>query len=158
MKTLKELKKERNELGMELYTQMSVNEKLIPFTAYNLIAMGIIGLISKGLSFLLTFEYRHIFAFIMISFFIYELFDLHNFQVASGLLRVKGLGELYKNNFFYVTKFNSQIYGIKEIHENNNQKLVLHEIDFDVDFPLIIRENVIYPVSEIFSVKQETKN
>ena len=158
MKTLKELKKERNELGMELYTQMSVNEKLIPFTVYNLIAMGIIGLISKGLSFLLTFEYRYIFSFIMISFFIYELFDLHNFQVAFGLLRVKGLGELYKNNFFYVTKFNGQIYGVKEIPENNNQKLVLHEIDFDVDFPLIIRENVIYSVSEIFSVKQETKN
>ena len=114
MKTLKELKKERNELGMELYTQMSVNEKLIPFTAYNLIAMGIIGLISKGLSFLLTFEYRHIFAFIMISFFIYELFYLHNFQVASGLLRIKGLGELYKNNFFYVIRFNGQIYGVKE--------------------------------------------
>ena len=158
MKTVKELKKERNELGMELYTRMSVNEKLIPFTAYNLIAMGIIGLISKGLSFLLTFEYRYIFSFIMISFFIYELFDLHNFQVASGLLRVKGLGELYKNNFFYVTKFNGQIYGVKEIPENNNQKLVLHEIDFDVDFPLIIRENIIYPVSEIFSIKQETKN
>lgn len=158
MESLKVLKQERNKLGMELYTQMSVNEKLIPFTAYNLIAMGIIGLISKGLSFLLTFEYRHIFSFIMISFFIYELFDLHNFQVAFGLLRVKGLGELYKNNFFYVTKFNGQIYGVKEIPENNNQKLVLHEIDFDVDFPLIIRENVIYPVSEIFSVKQETKN
>ena len=158
MKTVKELKKERNELGIELYTKMSVNEKLIPFTAYNLIAMGIIGLISKGLSFLLTFEYRHIFSFIMISFFIYELFDLHNFQVASGLLRIKGLGELYKNNFFYVTKFNGQIYGVKEIPENNNQKLVLHEIDFDVDFPLIIRENVIYPVSEIFSVKQEIQN
>lgn len=158
MKTVKELKKERNELGMELYTQMSVNEKLIPFTAYNLIAMGIIGLISKGLSFLLTFEYRYIFSFIMISFFIYELFDLHNFQVASGLLRVKGLGELYKNNFFYVTKFNSQIYGVKEIPEDSSQKLVLHEIDFDVDFPLIIRENVIYPVSEIFSTKQETEN
>lgn len=157
MKTPKELKKERNELGMELYTQMSVNKKLIPFTAYNLIAMGIIGLISKGLSFLLTFEYRHIFSFIMISFFIYELFDLYNFQVASGLLRIKGLGELYKNNFFYVTKFNGQIYGVKEIPEDNNQKLVLHEIDFDVDFPLIIRENVIYPVSEIFSVKQETE-
>lgn len=153
MKTLKELKKERNKLGMELYTQMSVNEKLIPFTIYNLIAMGIIGLISKGLSFLLTFEYRHIFAFIMISFFIYELFDLYNFQVASGLLRVKGLGELYKNNFFYVTKFNGQIYGVKEIPEDSSQKLVLHEIDFDVDFPLIIRENVIYPVSEIFSTK-----
>ena len=157
MKTLKELKKERNELGIELYTQMSVNEKLIPFTAYNLIAMGIIGLISKGLSFLLTLEYRHIFSFIMISFFIYELFDLHNFQVASGLLRVKGLGELYKNNFFYVTRFNGQIYGVKKIPEDSSQKLVLHEIDFDVDFPLTIRENVIYPVSEIFSIKQETK-
>lgn len=158
MKTLKELKKERNELGIELYTEMSVNEKLIPFTIYNLIAMGIIGLISKGLSFLLTFEYRHIFSFAMISFFIYELFDLHNFQVASGLLRVKGLGELYKNNYFYVMKFNGQIYGVKEIPENKNQKLVLHKMDFDVDFPLIIRENIIYPVSEIFSIKQETKN
>lgn len=157
MKTLKELKKERNELGIELYTRMSVWEKMTPFTAYNLIAMGIIGLISKGLSFLLTFEYRHIFAFIMISFFIYELFDLHNFQVASGLLQVKGLGELYKNNFFYVTKFNGQIYGVKEIPEDSTQKLVLHEIDFDVDFPPIIRENIIYPVSEIFSIKQETK-
>lgn len=157
MKTLKELKKERNELGIELYTQMSVNEKLIPFTIYNLIAMGIIGLISKGLSFLLTFEYRHIFSFAMISFFIYELFDLRNFQVASGLLRVKGLGELYKNNFFYVTKFNGQIYGVKEIPEDSTQKLVLHEIDFDVDFPLIVQENVTYPVSEIFSIKQETK-
>lgn len=158
MKSLKELKKERNELGMKLYTQMSVNEKLFPFTIYNLIAMCVIGVISSGLSFLLTFEYRHIFSFIMISFFIYELFDLHNFQVASGLLRVKGLGELYKNNFFYVTKFNGQIYGVKEIPEDNNQKLVLHEINFDVDFPLIIRENIIYPVSEIFSIKQETKN
>lgn len=158
MKTLKELKKERNELGMELYTQMSVNEKLIPFTVYNLIAMCVIGVISSGLSFLLTFEYRYIFSFIMISFFIYELFDLHNFQIASGLLRIKGLGELYKNNFFYVTKFNGQIYGVKEIPEDSSQKLVLHEIDFDVDFPLIIRENVIYPVSEIFSIKQETKN
>lgn len=157
MKTLKELKKERNELGIELYTEMSVNEKLIPFTIYNLIAMGIIGLISKGLSFLLTFEYRHIFSFAMISFFIYELFNLHNFQVASGLLRVKGLGELYKNNFFYITRFNGQIYGVKEIPEDSSQKLVLHEIDFDVDFPLTIRENVIYPVSEIFSTKQETK-
>lgn len=157
MKTLKELKKERNELGMELYTQMSVNEKLIPFTVYNLIAMCVIGTISGGLSFLIHFEYRHIFSFIMISFFIYELFDLHNFQVASGLLRVKGLGELYKNNFFYVTKFNGQIYGVKEIPEDSSQKLVLHEIDFDVDFPLIIRENVIYPVSEIFFIKQETK-
>ena len=153
MESLKVLKQERNKLGMELYTQMSVNEKLIPFTAYNLIAMGIIGLISKGLSFLLTFEYRYIFSFAMISFFIYELFDLHNFQVASGLLRVKGLGELYKNNFFYVTKFNGQIYGVKEIPEDSSQKLVLHEIDFDVDFPLIIRENVIYQVSEIFSTK-----
>lgn len=158
MKTLKELKKERNELGIELYTRMSVWEKMTPFTAYNLIAMGIIGLISKGLSFLLTFEYRHIFAFIMISFFIYELFDLYNFQVASGLLRIKGLGELYKNNFFYVTKFSGQIYGVKEIPEDSSQKLMLYEIDFDVDFPLIIRENVIYQVSEIFSVKQETKN
>lgn len=157
MKTLKELKKERNELGMELYTQMSVNEKLIPFTVYNLIAMCVIGTISGGLSFLIHFEYRHIFSFIMISFFIYELFDLHNFYVASGLLRVKGLGELYKNNFFYVTKFNGQIYGVKEIPEDSSQKLVLHEIDFDVDFPLIIRENVIYPVSEIFFIKQETK-
>lgn len=157
MESLKVLKQERNKLGMELYTRMSVWEKMTPFTAYNLIAMGIIGLISKGLSFLLTFEYRHIFAFIMISFFIYELFDLHNFQVASGLLRVKGLGELYKNNFFYVTKFNGQIYGVKEIPEDSTQKLVLHEIDFDVDFPPIIRENIIYPVSEIFSIKQETK-
>ena len=158
MESLKVLKQERNKLGMELYTQMSVNEKLIPFTAYNLVAMGIIGLISKGLSFLLTFEYRYIFSFIMISFFIYELFDLHNFQIASGLLQVKGLGELYKNDFFYIMKFNNQIYGVKEIPEDSSQKLVLHEIDFDVDFPLIIRENVIYPVSEIFSVKQETKN
>lgn len=153
MKTLKELKKERNKLGMELYTQMSVNEKLIPFTIYNLIAIGIIGLISKCLSFLLIFEYKHIFSFIMISFFIYELFDLHNFQVTSGLLRVKGLGELYKNNFFYVTKFSGQIYGVKEIPEDNNQKLVLHEIDFDVDFPPIDRENIVYKVSDIFSVK-----
>ena len=158
MKTLKELKKERNELGMELYTQMSVWEKLTPFTVYNLIAMCVIGVISSGLSFLLTFEYKHIFSFIMISFFIYELFDLHNFQVASGLLRVKGLGELYKNNFFYVTRFNGQIYGVKEIPEDSTQKLVLHKIDFDVDFPLIIRENIIYPVSEIFAIKQETKN
>ena len=158
MESLKVLKQERNKLGMELYTQMSVNEKLIPFTAYNLIAIGIIGLISKGLSFLLTFEYRYIFSFIMISFFIYELFDLHNFQVASGLLRVKGLGERYKNNFFYVTKFNGQIYGVKEIPEDSSQKLVLHEIGFDVDFPLIAQENIIYKVSEIFSVKQETEN
>lgn len=157
MESLKVLKQERNKLGMELYTQMSVNEKLIPFTVYNLIAMGIIGLISKGLSFLLTFEYRHIFSFIMISFFIYELFDLHNFQIASGLLRVKGLGELYKNNYFYVMKFNGQIYGVKEIPENKNQKLVLHEIDFNVDFLSITRENIIYKVSEIFSVKQETE-
>lgn len=153
MESLKVLKQERNKLGMELYTQMSVNEKLIPFTAYNLIAMGIIGLISKGLSFLLTFEYRHIFSFIMISFFIYELFDLHNFQIASGLLQVKGLGELYKNNFFYIMKFNNQIYGVKEIPENKNQKLVLHEIGFDVDFPLIAQENIIYKVSDIFSIK-----
>lgn len=157
MKTLKELKKERNELGIELYTRMSVWEKMTPFTAYNLIAMGIIGLISKGLSFLLTFEYRHIFSFIMVSFFIYELLDLHNFQIASGLLRVKGLGKLYENNFFYVTKFNGQIYGVKEIPEDSTQKLVLHKIDFDVDFPLIVRENVIYPVSKIFSIKQETE-
>lgn len=153
MKTLKELKKERNELGIELYTKMSVWEKMTPFTAYNLIAMGIIGLISKGLSFLLIFEYRYIFSFIMISFFIYELFDLHNFQVASGLLRVKGLGELYKNGFFYIMKFNNQIYGVKEIPENKNQKLVLHEIGFDVDFPLITQENIIYKVSDIFSTK-----
>lgn len=153
MESLKILKQERNKLGMELYTQMSVNEKLIPFTAYNLIAMGIIGLISKGLSFLLTFEYRHIFSFIMISFFIYELFDLHNFQIASGLLQIKGLGELYKNGFFYIMKFNNQIYGVKEIPENKNQKLVLHEIGFDVDFPLIAQENIIYKVSDIFSIK-----
>ena len=153
MESLKVLKQERNKLGMELYTQMSVNEKLIPFTAYNLIAMGIIGLIGKGLSFLLTFEYRYIFSFIMISFFIYELFDLHNFQVASGLLRVKGLGGLYKNGFFYIMKFNNQIYGVKEIPENKNQKLVLHEIGFDVDFPLIAQENIIYKVSDIFSIK-----
>lgn len=157
MKTLKELKKERNELGMQLYTQMSVWEKMTPFTIYNLIAMCVIGTISYCLSFLFHFEYRHIFSFAMISFFIYELFDLHNFQVAFGLLRVKGLGELYKNNFFYVTKFNGQIYGVKEIPEDNNQKLMLHEIDFDVDFPLINRENIIYQVSEIFSIKQETK-
>lgn len=153
MESLKVLKQERNKLGMELYTQMSVNEKLIPFTAYNLIAMGIIGLISKGLSFLLTFEYRHIFSFIMISFFIYELFDLHNFQIASGLLKVKGLGELYKNDFFYIMKFNNQIYGVKEIPENKNQKLILHEIGFDVDFPPVDRENIIYKVSDIFSIK-----
>ena len=158
MKILKELKKERNKLGMELYTQKSVWEKLTPFTIYNLIAMGIIGLISKGLSFLLTFEYRHIFSFIMISFFIYELFDLHNFQVASGLLQVKGLGELYKNDFFYIMKFNNQIYGIKDIPEDKSQKLVLHEIGFDVDFPPIDRENTVYKVSDIFSIKQETKN
>ena len=155
MKTLKELKKERNELGIELYTEMSVWEKMTPFTIYNLIVMCVIGTISYCLSFLFHFEYKYI---AMISFFIYELFDLHNFQIASGLLRVKGLGELYKNNFFYVTKFNGQIYGVKEIPEDSTQKLVLHEIDFDVDFPLIIRENIIYPVSEIFSVKQETKN
>ena len=157
MESLKVLKQERNKLGMELYTQMSVWEKMTPFTIYNLIAMCVIGTISYCLSFLFHFEYRHIFSFAMISFFIYELFDLRNFQVASGLLRVKGLGELYKNNYFYVTKFNGQIYGVKEIPENKNQKLVLHEIGFDVDFPLIIRENVIYPVSEIFSIKQETK-
>lgn len=153
MESLKVLKQERNKLGMELYTQMSVNEKLIPFTAYNLIAMGIIGLISKGLSFLLTFEYRYIFSFIMISFFIYELFDLHNFQIASGLLQIKGLGKLYKNGFFYIMKFNNQIYGVKEIPENKNQKLVLHEIGFDVDFPPVDRENIIYKVSDIFSTK-----
>ena len=158
MKTLKELKKERNELGIELYTQMSVWEKMTPFTIYNLIAMCVIGTISYCLSFLFHFEYRHIFSFAMISFFIYELFDLRNFQIASGLLQVKGLGELYKNNFFYITRFNGQIYGVKEIPEDSSQKLILHKIDFDVDFPLIIRENVIYPVSEIFSIKQETKN
>ena len=158
MKTLKELKKERNELGIELYTKMSVWEKMTPFTIYNLIAMYVIGTISYCLSFLFHFEYRHIFSFAMISFFIYELFDLHNFQVSSGLLRVKGLGKLYKNNYFYVMRFNGQIYGVKEIPEDKNQKLVLHKIDFDVDFPLTIRENIIYPVSEIFSVKQETKD
>lgn len=153
MNTLKELKKERNKLGMELYTQKSVWEKLTPFTIYNLIVLFVIGLISKGLSLIITFEYRYIFSFITISFFIYELFDLHNFQVASGLLQVKGLGELYKNNFFYIMKFNNQIYGIKEIPEDKNQKLVLHEIGFDVDFPPIDRENIIYKVSDIFSVK-----
>lgn len=153
MKTIKELKKERNELGMELYTQMSVWEKLTPFTIYNLIAMCVIGTISYCLSFLFHFEYRHIFSFAMISFFIYELFDLHNFQVASGLLQVKGLGELYKNNYFYVMKFNGQIYGIKEIPEDSSQKLMLHEIGFDVDFPLIAQENIIYKVSDIFSIK-----
>ena len=153
MNTLKELKKERNKLGMELYTQKSVWEKLTPFTIYNLIVLFVIGLISKGLSLIITFEYRYIFSFITISFFIYELFDLHNFQVASGLLQVKGLGELYKNDFFYIMKFNNQIYGIKEIPEDKNQKLVLHEIGFDVDFPPIDRENIIYKVSDIFSVK-----
>ena len=158
MESLKVLKQERNKLGMKLYTQMSVWEKLIPFTIYNLIAISVIGTISYCLSLLFQFEYKHIVSFAMISFFIYELFDLHNFQVASGLLRVKGLGELYKNDFFYVTKFNGQIYGVKEIPEDSSQKLVLHEINFDVDFPLIIRENIIYPVSEIFSIKQETKN
>lgn len=158
MKTLEELKKERNELGMQLYTQMSVWEKMIPFTIYNLIAMCVIGTISYCLSLLFQFEYKHIVSFAMISFFIYELFDLHNFQVASGLLQVKGLGELYKNDFFYIMKFNNQIYGIKEIPEDKNQKLVLHEIGFDVDFPPIDRENIIYKVSDIFSVKQEIKN
>lgn len=153
MKTLKELKKERNELGIELYTKMSVWEKMTPFTVYNLIAMCVVGTISYCLSFLFHFEYRHIFSFAMISFFIYELFDLYNFQVASGLLRVKGLGELYKNGFFYIMKFNNQIYGVKEIPENKNQKLVLHEICFDVDFPLIAQENIIYKVSDIFSTK-----
>lgn len=153
MESLKVLKQERNKLGMELYTQMSVWEKLTPFTIYNLIVMCVIGVISNGLSFLLTFEYRYIFSFIMISFFIYELFDLHNFQIASGLLRIKGLGELYKNNYFYVMRFNNQIYGVKEIPENKNQKLVLHEIGFDVDFPLIAQENIIYKVSDIFSTK-----
>lgn len=153
MESLKELKQERNKLGMELYTQMSVWEKLTPFTIYNLIAISVIGTISYCLSLLFQFEYKHIVSFAMISFFIYELFDLHNFQVASGLLRIKGLGELYKNNYFYVMRFNSQIYGVKEIPENKNQKLVLHEIDFDVDFPLIAQENVIYKVSEIFSIK-----
>ena len=120
MKTLKEIKKERNELGMELYTQMSVWEKMTPFTIYNLIAMCVVGTISYCLSFLFHFEYKHIFSFAMISFFIYELFDLHNFQVASGLLRVKGLGELHKNNYFYVMRFNGQIYGVKEITEDKN--------------------------------------
>ena len=158
MNDLKELKKERNKLGMELYTQKSVWEKLTPFTIYNLIVLFVIGLISKGLSLIITFEYRYIFSFITISFFIYELFDLHNFQVASGLLQVKGLGELYKNDFFYIMKFNNQIYGIKEIPEDKNQKLILHEIGFDVDFPPIDRENIIYKVSDIFSVKQETQN
>lgn len=158
MNNLKELKKERNKLGMELYTQKLVWEKLTPFTVYNLIVLFIIGLISKGLSLIINFEYRYIFSFIAISFFIYELFDLHNFQVASGLLQVKGLGELYKNDFFYIMKFNNQIYGIKEIPEDKNQKLVLHEIGFDVDFPPIDRENIIYKVSDIFSVKQEIKN
>ena len=158
MNNLKELKKERNELGMELYTQKSVWEKLTPFTIYNLIAISIIGTISYCLSLLFQFEYKHIVSFAMISFFIYELFDLHNFQVASGLLQVKGLGELYKNDFFYIMKFNNQIYGIKEIPEDKNQKLVLHEIGFDVDFPPIDRENIIYKVSDIFSVKQETQN
>lgn len=153
MNNLKELKKERNKLGMELYTQKSVWEKLTPFTIYNLIVLFIIGLISKGLSLIINFEYRYTFSFITISFFIYELFDLHNFQVASGLLQVKGLGELYKNDFFYIMKFNNQIYGIKEIPEDKNQKLVLHEIGFDVDFPPIDRENIIYKVSDIFSVK-----
>lgn len=153
MESLKVLKQERNKLGMELYTQMSVWEKLTPFTIYNLIVMCVIGVISNGLSFLLTFEYKYIFSFIMISFFIYELFDLHNFQIASGLLRIKGLGELYKNNYFYVMRFNNQIYGVKEIPENKNQKLVLHEIGFDVDFPLIAQENIIYKVSDIFSTK-----
>ena len=158
MNNLKELKKERNKLGMELYTQKSVWEKLTPFTIYNLIVLFIIGLISKGLSLIINFEYRYIFSFITISFFIYELFDLHNFQVASGLLQVKGLGELYKNDFFYIMKFNNQIYGIKEIPEDSNQKLILHEIGFDVDFSPIDRENIVYKVSDIFSVKQETKN
>lgn len=153
MKTLKELKKERNELGIELYTQMSVWEKMTPFTIYNLIAMYVIGTISYCLSFLFHFEHKHIFSFAMILFFIYELFDLYNFQVASGLLRVKGLGELYKNNYFYVMRFNGQIYGVKEIPEDKNQKLILHEIGFDVDFPPIDRENIIYKVSDIFSVK-----
>ena len=55
-------------------------------------------------------------------------------------------------------KFNNQIYGIKEIPEDKNQKLVLHEIGFDVDFPPIDRENIVYKVSDIFSIKQETKN
>lgn len=158
MESLKVLKQERNKLGMELYTQKSVWEKLTPFTIYNLIAISVIGIISHCLSLLFQFEYKHIVSFAMISFFIYELFDLHNFQVASGLLQVKGLGELYKNDFFYIMKFNNQIYGIKEIPEDKNQKLVLHEIGFDVDFPPIDRENIIYKVSDIFSVKQEIKN
>ena len=44
------------------------------------------------------------------------------------------------------------------VNWTKNQKLVLHEIGFDVDFPSITRENIIYKVSEIFSVKQETEN
>lgn len=64
MKSLKELKKERNKLGIELYTDLSIDKKLGPLIIYNLIFFAIIAFLSNILCIFIKFEYRHVFSFI----------------------------------------------------------------------------------------------
>ena len=152
MKTLKELKKERNKLGIELYTDLSIDKKLGPLIIYNLIFFSIIVLISNILCIFIKFEYKHVFSFVTLLFLFYELFSLHSIQIALGLVQIKGLSELFKNDYYYMMKFNNKIYGIKDVTEN--QKLILHELDFDIDCPFNFEEKIIYETTEVFSKKE----
>ena len=154
MKTLKELKKERNKLGIELYTDLSIDKKLGPLIIYNLIFFAIIALLSNVLCIFINFEYKHVFSFITLLFLFYELFTLHNVQIALGLVQIKGLSELFKNDYYYIMKFDNKIYGIKDIKEN--QKLILHELYFDIDCPFNFEEKTIYETTEVFSKKENS--
>ena len=154
MKTLKEFKKERNKLGIELYTDLSIDKKLGPLIIYNLIFFAIIALLSNVLCIFIKFEYKHVFSFITLLFLFYELFTLYNIQIALGLVQIKGLSELFKNDYYYIMKFNNKIYGIKDIKEN--QKLILHELDFDIDCPFNFEEKTIYETTEVFSKKENS--
>lgn len=152
MKTLKELKKERNKLGIELYTDLSIDKKLGPLIIYNLIFFAIIALLSNIFCIFIKFEYKRVFSFIILLFLFYELFTLYSIQVALGLVQIKGLSELFKNDYYYMMKFNNKIYGIKDVKEN--QKLILHELDFDIDCPFNFEEKIIYETTEVFSKKE----
>lgn len=97
-------------------------------------------------------SHRHVFSFITLLFLFYELFTLHNIQIALGLVQIKGLSELFKNDYYYMMKFNNRIYGIKDVKEN--QKLILHELDFDIDYSFDFKEKTIYETTEVFSKKE----
>lgn len=148
------VKSVRDNLGMNLYSGLPIEKKVMPildnyfvYSIINVIASGVVGLL---FNYNLTIVFLRTELILSVLF----LFTIHRQQVSLGIDCLGGeLGELYKNGYNLIL-FSNNKYFISTKAKNNE---MLDTSMVKLNQPLDLKQDEIYLIGEIISYLLITK-